>query len=435
MPSPEALLEHARTLLRKLRVSARRAVVLELTGTPKAGKTSTLNMLEGFFKAAGFRVSVLRERAAECPLLMKGHFFFNAWTTATMLAEVLESVESDADLLFLDRGFLDALIWLDLQHMRSQVSREERDVFTRFVVLERWRSLVDHTILMKVDPHTALAREFSGQLIRRAGTLMNERALGEFNAALDRTLAEHGGLFSHTLLDASSSSSVKESCVLLLAELLPILEKKADPEIAVIPRPRLDDVLRGQVFLSSDDAREALARMVDLVVARPRCAAEETDEVVQVVVGGVPVRADGRLMVFHRDKDKDKASSYGRTTLWRGCHIVAPSDGLTSAHLEAEMIARFQQELHIRTSLAPQLLGLAAPLRTKDTRHLGVLYTVDLSDDVAQTLHNKVFRSGARTHPFTGQFLSQQELLGAIEDLDLEPWSRHLLENWSTEHA
>lgn len=90
--------------------------MLELTGTPKAGKTSTLNMLEGFFKAAGFRVSVLRERAAECPLLMKGHFFFNAWTTATMLAEVLESVESDADLLFLDRGFLDALIWLDLQH-------------------------------------------------------------------------------------------------------------------------------------------------------------------------------------------------------------------------------------------------------------------------------------------------------------------------------
>jgi putative protein kinase ArgK-like GTPase of G3E family len=62
------LLPEAEDALRVLRVGARRAFVLEVTGTPKAGKTSTLGLLEGFFKRAGYRVYTLRERAADCPI-------------------------------------------------------------------------------------------------------------------------------------------------------------------------------------------------------------------------------------------------------------------------------------------------------------------------------------------------------------------------------
>ena len=149
---PPELLVQARDVLRAMRLGARRAFVLELTGTPKAGKTSVLTTLQAFFKEAGFRVSILKERATECPLAMKGHFFFNAWTMSTMLAEVLASLETDADLLLLDRGFLDALIWLELQSARQQVSDDEKATFTDFVLLPRWRGLIDYTIIMKADP-------------------------------------------------------------------------------------------------------------------------------------------------------------------------------------------------------------------------------------------------------------------------------------------
>lgn len=104
----------AKSLLPVLHKQARRAFVLELTGTPKAGKTTSVNTLRSFFKECGYRVHLLNERAADCPLPMKGHFFFNAWTTATMLSEVLETYDTDVDLLILDRGFFDALIWLQL---------------------------------------------------------------------------------------------------------------------------------------------------------------------------------------------------------------------------------------------------------------------------------------------------------------------------------
>lgn len=87
----EPLAEQARRLKGLLATQARRAFVLELTGTPKAGKTSTIRLLETFFKTCGWRVHVVKERAAECPIPMKGHFFFNTWTTCTMMAEVLEA--------------------------------------------------------------------------------------------------------------------------------------------------------------------------------------------------------------------------------------------------------------------------------------------------------------------------------------------------------
>lgn len=155
---PGALLSEAIDLLKIARKQARRAFVIELTGTPKAGKTTSVNIVERFFSKADWKVHLLKERAADCPLPMKGHFFFNAWTTCTMIAEVLATIDTDVDLMLLDRGFFDALIWLERQAKRGQVTKQEHDTFADFVLLNRWRRLVDVTIVMSVAPDKALQR-------------------------------------------------------------------------------------------------------------------------------------------------------------------------------------------------------------------------------------------------------------------------------------
>lgn len=153
VPMLEDLCAEATQLLGVVRRQARRPFVVELTGTPKAGKTTVISLLEGFFDRTDYKVHVLRERAAKCPLSMKGHFFFNTWTTATMLAELLETIDTDHDLVIPDRGFFDALVWLELQVRRNQVTASEREVFERFVLLERWRKLVDAVLVLEV-PHS-----------------------------------------------------------------------------------------------------------------------------------------------------------------------------------------------------------------------------------------------------------------------------------------
>lgn len=304
-PTPELLLERARQVLAAMRLGARRAFVLELTGTPKAGKTSTLAMLQAFFKSAGFKVSTLKERAAECPLSMKGHFFFNAWTMATMLADVLANLETDADLLLLDRGFLDALIWLELQVTRHQVSDEERRVFTEFVMLPRWRELVDHTIVMTAAPEEALDREDKGTLIQRRGTLMNPAALAEFNAAAERTLAAHGRSFANTVIDTTAAKSAKDSTLRLLVGVLPVLEGWANPEIFVVRRADLAKIFGDRAYIDID-AGAGLERLAALAFKKDRVSAARDPEIVQLVVGGIPVRKDGQILIFERNPGDQK---------------------------------------------------------------------------------------------------------------------------------
>ena len=238
----ELLLERAKALLEVLRTQARRAFVLELTGTPKAGKSTSVTTLETFFREAGYQVHLLKERAADCPLPMKGHFFFNAWTAATMLAEVLETHEANVDLLILDRGFFDALVWLELQARREQVTDEEKRVFSEFILLDRWRKLVDATVIMKVDPAVALRREHQHQIIPRPGSMMNSTALAQFNGALETVARERESLFRLIEIDTTEPIGVRDTNVKLLRDVLPLIEQWADPTIAVVPRVALEEV-------------------------------------------------------------------------------------------------------------------------------------------------------------------------------------------------
>lgn len=69
---------------------ARKPIVFEFAGVPKAGKTTTLSALQAFLKRCGFLVEVVVERASVCPIRDKKHSNFNVWTACTTLAQVLE---------------------------------------------------------------------------------------------------------------------------------------------------------------------------------------------------------------------------------------------------------------------------------------------------------------------------------------------------------
>jgi pantothenate kinase len=73
---------------------AHRAFVIEFAGTPKSGKSTSVEAIRHFFARNGFRVHVLAERAAVCPIPMKGHLFFNTWCASSMLAELLAKCRS-----------------------------------------------------------------------------------------------------------------------------------------------------------------------------------------------------------------------------------------------------------------------------------------------------------------------------------------------------
>jgi hypothetical protein len=96
--------------------TARKPVVFEFAGVPKAGKTSTLGALHSFLKRCGFKVEIVAEKASICPIRDKHHFNFNVWTSCSALIQLLERTQNpprdgEPDILILDRGLFDALSW------------------------------------------------------------------------------------------------------------------------------------------------------------------------------------------------------------------------------------------------------------------------------------------------------------------------------------
>ena len=53
-----------------------------------------------------------------------------------------------------------------------------------------------------------------------------------------------------------------------------------------------------------------------------------------------------------------------------------------------------------------------------------------VSDAVAKTLHDKAFKKSGRGHPFKGLFRKQEDVIAELDGLELEPWSKHIVQNW-----
>ena len=89
--------------------NARRPVVIEFAGMPKASKTTIVNEIHRFLKRCGFRTKVIVEKASVCPIRDKKDASFNMWTMSQTLCELLVDTQSppsvtEPEVVIIDRG-------------------------------------------------------------------------------------------------------------------------------------------------------------------------------------------------------------------------------------------------------------------------------------------------------------------------------------------
>ena len=108
---------------------------------------------------------------------MKGHLFFNTWCATTMLAELLENVDTTTDIIIADRGLFDALIWFQTQAERGELSPKELTDIENFLLMDRWKDLFDLVAVLRATAETALQRENDQRITNRDGSIMNTSML------------------------------------------------------------------------------------------------------------------------------------------------------------------------------------------------------------------------------------------------------------------
>jgi predicted NUDIX family phosphoesterase len=159
-----------------------------------------------------------------------------------------------------------------------------------------------------------------------------------------------------------------------------------------------------------------------------RSEAEDDPSVVQLIAAGVHTHND-KIVVLERESQDKKAASYGRRTLWVGCHLDIKTPDLLATATDC-LNRRIQQDLHLWSRPELEFLGLAWDKTQQETQHLGLIFRAPiLNDYVANHLKNKQFKKMGRSGRIKSVFMTQEEIVSGLDDLDLEPWSRHIARN------
>ena len=347
-----------------------------------------------------------------------------------MLAELLENVDTTTDIIIADRGLFDALIWFRTQAKRGELSNEELTHIENFLLMDRWKNLFDLVVVLRAKAPTALKRENAHRITQRPGSIMNTSMLETLSDGVVDTVDRHQNAFKNIFVIETDDGDERSVNTGLLDRILGCFESFVNPEVLVVPRRGMEDLLSNApcAFTPSDEINRMWQIIEKEGQYRRRTEAESDENCIQIVPCGALLH-EGRVFLFQRQDRNPKSQLYGKFTIWQGCHAVRPADGqsLMSTVLAA-LEARIAQSLFISQKLHSRFVGYTWDDSEKgDGRHLGRIYRMDIkSRELAESLKEKEFRR-SRGQSLAGDFREIENLRSSMDDVDLEPWSRAIL--------
>ena len=421
--------------------SARKPIVLEFAGVPKAGKTTTLNALQAFLKRCGFRVEIVVERASVCPILDKKHANFNVWTACTTLAQILEKTQNpprpeDPHILILDRGLFDSICWLTLMERLERIRPQDRELIERFLRLDDWRKRISAVFVMTVSPTDALTRE-KGLLPVEGGkgSIMNQDVLNQMLNTTKEAAERMKSDFRIFNIDTSSGqlkNGAKKTAEIVADLALNIIEEHLREDIFSLPKAEVTKLFGAKRCLSITEARALVAAFNMTGSFAPREQVEADKTRVQALPVVVIRNKSGDVLRLRRKERLEDSPLHEKLVVWAGGH-VRKEDQINGDCLIQCALREVQEEL--RLSINAQELSLQgavySELGERSAQHVAIVYEWKAAtDEVAVVLSSAEFFERRGTS-LSGSFVPLKDL--ALDVDKEEERERRVTEEWSVE--
>jgi len=344
-----------------------------------------------------------------------------------MLAELLENIETETDIIIKDRGLFDALVWLELQQKRGEVLPAEASQIENFLLLDRWKNLIDMVVLFTVSPGESLLREAGPHITEEGGSVMNPKVLDRLNSAANEAEKRYANKFKKFVSIDTTNSSATETGFRLAKEILETMTEFLNPEVLVVSRESLTELpLANDGVFSQDGVNAATALIRSQAKFMRRADAEENQEFVQIIPCAALFNEE-RVFTFEREETDPKYQLYGRTTIWQGCHVpkLTAAENLDFAEILSE---RIRERLFLSRRFPIRAIGYTWDREDpRSARHFGLVHRMEIdSDAVIADLQKKAFRR-RRGYDVIGQFSAVSDVRQNQDKVNLESWSRAIL--------
>jgi predicted NUDIX family phosphoesterase len=435
-----ALQERAETAAARFN-GARKPIVIEFAGVPKAGKTSTLGQIQAFLKRCGFRVEVVIERASVCPIRDKKHANFNIWTACTTLSQILEKTQTpsrpeDPHVLILDRGLFDAVSWLAVMERLARIRPAERQVVEEFLLIDDWRRRITGVIVMTTSPRDSMEREKGYLPVEGAkGSIMNEEVLQQMLETTRGTAKRLKDQFRIFEIDTSTgiSEGPQRTAESVAEIVLSLIEEQLEEEILFLPSRTVDELFAGATWVDEGATKQLMELFATEGHFKGREAVESDETKIQALPVVIVRNKSGHVLRLKRKEQSPENPLHEKLVIWAGGH-VRREDGTNGRSIVECAVRELQEELRLSIDAADlRLLGAVRALSGGRTqRHVAIVFEWRAAtDDVAVALSSAEFFERRGTS-LSGSFVDVSDLAGDIDSGRIsEPWSteivRHLL--------
>ena len=417
--------------------TARKPVVVEFAGVPKAGKSTTIGQIQAFLKRCGFSVEVVVEHASTCPIRDKKHANFNVWTACATLIQLLEKTQissrpDDPDILLLDRGLFDAVNWFAVMERLARIRPDERAQIESFLLMDDWRKRVTGVIVMTASPADSMKREQGCLPVHGAsGSVMNDDVLGRMLDTTRETTARLKKEKKFRVFEVDTSreraAGPGETAERVADLVLCLIEEQLEEEILSLPADAVAPLFDGTTWIG----RAAAQDLVELFTSRGGFESRESVESDAARVQALPVvvvrNRSGEILRLKRREQRRDGPLDGRIVIWAGGH-VRREDGANGPSIGQGAVRELQEELRISVDPSELKLLGAVWIRGRDgdrtRRHLAIVHEWRArTDDVAVALSATEFYERRGTS-LSGTFVAPGELAADIDaDRICEPWS------------
>ncbi len=384
--------------------SARKPIVIEFAGVPKAGKTTTLSHLQRFLKRCGFRTEIVVERASVCPIRDKKHSNFNVWTACTTLAQILEKTQDppridDPHILILDRGTFDSICWMRMMERLARIRRTDRETIERFLRSDDWRKRISVVVVMLASATDAMTREKGYLPVEEAmGSIMNKDVLQQVIETTRHCAEELKRDFRIHIVNTSSrdtKNKPQRTAEAVADIVLSLVEEQIKEEVLVLPKRVVTPLFNGRQCLMTEEAHNLAETFIEDGEFRPREEMEGNREFLQALPIVIVRNASGEILRLRRRERSEQNPLHQQIVIWAGGH-VREEDATNGDALIQCAIRELEEELRLNVEPADlRLIGAVyVDSGGSTSMHVGIAYEWRAkTDDVAVAL---VFRTCTR---------------------------------------
>ena len=186
-------------------------IVIELSGMPRAGKSSHMEILESRLKdKEGKLVRCIHEGIKFCPLDKRDVFAYTTWSFHYTANAIMEARSMPFDYILIDRGIYDHLAFAVAYYASDALT--EKQYISQKNYFYAFKELEHLVFTFLVSPETSLERRRKIHLYN--GRVMNASFLQKLSAAYHNIREQASSSIPHVFIDAEQPFEVNTELIM-----------------------------------------------------------------------------------------------------------------------------------------------------------------------------------------------------------------------------